>query len=253
MTDAPGRAGASAAAGPEHPSLYRVPMLTMRIAAAALLLAAAPVTAQVTTVDEGSFTISQNGTRIGREEFRIRRTPTGEATVNFVASATVTLGDRQLAPDLRTDTRGGVLAYRVEVRAGAEMQERLRGTVERGLFTAVLTTPRGEAAREYMVSDGAVIVDDDVYHHYYFLTSNPTRLGQTPVVVPRRNVQTTMRVESRGAEAVTVAGRSMAATHFVVTEPDGASRDVWADATGRVLRVAMPARGIVVERDAPPR
>jgi hypothetical protein len=93
-------------------------MLTMRIATAALLLAAAPVAAQVTTVDEGSFTISQNGTRIGREDFRIRRTPTGESTVNFVASATVTLGDRQLAPDLRTDTRGGVLAYRVEVRAG---------------------------------------------------------------------------------------------------------------------------------------
>jgi hypothetical protein len=86
------------------------------------------------------------------------------------------------------------------------MQERLRGTVERGLFTAVLTTPRGEAAREYMVSDGAVIVDDDVYHHYYFLASNPSRLGQTPVVVPRATCRPSMRVESRGAEAVTVGG-----------------------------------------------
>ena len=73
------------------------------------------------------------------------------------------------------------------------------------------------------------------------------------VVVPRRNVQVTMRVENQGAEAVTVGGRSMAATHLVLTEPGGASRDVWADAQGRVLRVAMPGHGVVVERDEPPR
>ena len=233
-------------------------MVTMRHLAVAalstvLVVAAAPVAAQVSTVDEGSFTITQNGTRIGREDFRIRRTPTSDTHVNFVASATVNLGDRQLAPDLRTDTHGGLLAYRVEVRSGAVMQERLRGTVERGLFTAVLTSARGEAAREYMVSDGAVILDDDVYHQYYFVASNAARGAVVPVVVPRRNVQVTMRVANQGTEAVTVGGRSMAATHLVLTEPGGASRDVWADGEGRVLRVALSAGGIVAERDEAPR
>ena len=226
----------------------------MRLAAAAAaFIVASPAAAQVSTVDAGSFTISQNGTRIGREDFRIRRTPTSETSVNFVASATVSLGARQLAPDLRTDTQGGLLAYRVEVRSGAAMQERLKGTVERGLFAAVLTTPRGEAAREYMVSDGAVILDDDVYHQYYFVARTGGRGDVLPVVVPRQNVQVTMRVETQGTEAVTVGGRSMAATHFVLTEPGGASRDVWADAQGRVLRVALPGRGIVAERDEAPR
>ncbi len=228
-------------------------MPIMRIAAFAALIAATPAAAQVSTVDEGSFTITQNGTRVGREDFRIRRTPTSDTSVNFVASATVDLGGRQLAPDLRTDTHGGLLAYRVEVRSGAQMQERLKGSVERGLFTAVLTTPRGEAAREYMVSDGAVILDDDVYHQYYFLASDAARRTTVPVVVPRRNVQVTMRVESKGTEAITVGGRSMAASHLVVTEPGGASRDVWADTQGRVVRVAIPARGIIAERDQPPR
>lgn len=227
----------------------------MRLAttAAAALALALPVGAQVAVVDEGSFTITQNGTRIGREDFRIRRTPAGDASVNFVASATVSLGARQLAPDLRTDTHGGLVAYRVEVRSGAAMQERLKGAVERGLFSAVLTTARGEAAREYMVSDGAVILDDDVYHQYYFVTTQAARGAVLPVVVPRRNVQVTMRVESQGSEAVTVGGRSMAATHLVLTEPGGASRDLWADAQGRVLRVGLPSRGIVAERDEPPR
>jgi hypothetical protein len=227
-------------------------MIRLAVLAAAFL-AALPAAAQVSTVDEGSFTIAQNGTRIGREDFRIRRTPTGDASVNFVASATVNLGDRQLAPDLRTDANGGLLAYRVEVRSGAAMQERLKGSVERGLFSAVLTTPRGEAAREYMVSDGAVILDDDVYHQYYFVAGGAARGPVLPVVVPRRNVQVTMRVESQGTEAVTVGGRSMAATHLVLTAPGGASRDVWADAQGRVLRVALPSRGIVAERDEAPR
>ena len=228
-------------------------MSAMRQLAVAALVAATPAVAQVSTVDEGSFTITQNGTRIGREDFRIRRTPTSGTSVNFVASATVNLGGRQLAPDLRTDTNGALLAYRVEVRSGAATQERLKGVAERGLFTAVLTTPRGEAAREYMVSDGAVILDDDVYHQYYFVASSPARRGVLPVVVPRRNVQVTMRVEDRGSEAVTVGGRSMVASHLVITEPGGASRDVWADAEGRILRVAMPARGVVAERDEPPR
>src|SRR3712207_1048741 len=130
-----------------------VPMSTMRplIAAAlmaAALMAAAPARAQVTTVDEGSFTITRNGERVGREEFRIRRTPTSDTSASYVASATVAFADRQLAPDLRTDTQGGLLAYRLEVRSGATTQERFKGSVERGRFTAVVSTARGEAARE---------------------------------------------------------------------------------------------------------
>jgi hypothetical protein len=226
--------------------------MRLLIAVAAALAVALPVDGQVTTIDEGSFTITQNGAQVGREEFRIRATPTSDTSVNYVASATVALGDRRLSPDLRTDTRGGLLAYRVEVRTGAETQERLKGAVERGLFTAVLTTPRGEAAREYVVSDGAVILDDDVFHQYYFVARHAAR-GSVPVVVPRRNVQVTIRVEDRGSEPVAIGGRSLQATRLLLTEPGGASREVWADANGRVLRVVIASRGIVAERDEAPR
>ena len=57
-----------------------------RSTVAALLLAgvtATPVAAQVTTVDEGSFTITRAGERVGREEFSLRRTP-GEAGAVYV-------------------------------------------------------------------------------------------------------------------------------------------------------------------------
>ena len=221
------------------------------LAGIALLGVAFPAAAQVAVVDEGSFTISHQGTRIGREEFAIRRTPHPGADV-LVANATVTYTDRRLSPALQTDAAGAPLRYQVEVSAGADVQERLQGRVGRGRFSAQLRTPRGESAREYVVADGALILDDDVFHQYYFV-ARAGRTGAVPVVVPRRNVQVTMRVEGEGAEVVTIGGTRIPATRYVMTEPDGARRRIWVDAEGRVLKVTLEARGITATRDDPPR
>jgi hypothetical protein len=221
------------------------------IAGFALVGVALPAAAQVAVVDEGSFTISHNGTRIGREEFAIRRTPNPGGDV-LVANATVVYTDRRLSPALQTDAAGAPLRYQVEVSAGADVQERLQGRVGRGRFSAQLRTPRGESAREYVVADGALILDDDVFHQYYFL-ARASRTGAVPVVVPRRNVQLTMRVENQGADMVTIDGSRIAATRYVMTEPDGATRRIWVDSEGRVLRVSLDARGITATRVEPPR
>jgi hypothetical protein len=124
--------------------------------------------------------------------------------------------------------------------------------VGRGRFSAQLRTPRGESAREYVVADGALILDDDVFHQYYFL-ARAGRTGLVPVVVPRRNVQVTMRVDNEGADAVTIRGNRIAATRYAMTEPDGSTRRIWVDGDGRVLRVTLEARGITALRDDPPR
>jgi hypothetical protein len=42
------------------------------------------------------------------------------------------------------------------------------------------------------------------------------------------------------------------AVHFVVTLPDGA-RDLWFDEGGRLLKVALPARGLIALREELPR
>ena len=221
------------------------------IAGLAFLSLALPAAAQVAVVDEGSFTISHNGTRIGREEFAIRRTPNPGGDV-LVANATVVYTDRRLSPALQTDAAGAPLRYQVEVSAGADVHERLQGRVGRGRFSAQLRTPRGESAREYVVADGALILDDDVFHQYYFV-ARAGRTGAVPVVVPRRNVQVTMRVDDEGADAVTIDGTRIAATRYVMTEPDGGTRRIWVDAQGRVLKVTLESRGITATRDDPPR
>lgn len=228
-----------------------MPRLSTTLAAALSLGAPAAAAAQVVTVDEGSFTITAGGQAAGREDFRIRRTPAAGGA-EYVASATVSLGSKRLAPDLRADAKGAPIAYRLEVRTGGDTQERLTGQVGRGRFSAQLKTARGESTREYVVSDGALVLDDDVYHQYYFVAL-AGRSGSVPVVIPRRNVQVTMRVRREGTEAIEVGGRDIDATHLVIGEPGGGDRHLWVDGQGRVLKVAVPGRGIIVQRDEPPR
>lgn len=230
-------------------------MRTLLLSTLALFVAlpAARAAAQVATVDEGSFTITRDGSPAGREEFSIRRTPGGESGTTYVASATVSYSDRRLSPALRADAGGSPLAYQVEVRVGSEVQERLTGQVGRGRFSAVTKTPRGESSKEYVVSDGALILDDDVFHQYFFVAQG-RRSGAVPVVVPRRNAQLTMRVEERGADEITVGGQRIAARHLALRDPaGGADREIWVDDQNRVLKVEIPARSLVALRDDAPR
>jgi hypothetical protein len=212
--------------------------------------------AQVAVVDEGSFTITRGGTRVGQETFTIRRTAASGGEV-YVANATVDYDARRISPALRADGAFAPLAYQLEVRAGDEVQERLRGRVGRGRFIAEVNTPKGQSVKEYIVSNDALVLDDDVFHQYYFLAQRARTLGPSggsaPVVVPRSNTQVVMRVRSAGEERLTVGRATLNARQLVLTEPGGATRRIWVDEQGRVLKVSLDGRGVVATRDGPPR
>jgi hypothetical protein len=236
-----------------RPLVWRVrpfPLLSATLLAVPVALAA-----QVAVVDDGSFTITRGGARIGHETFTIRRTAGPGGNV-YVANATVDVDTERLSPALRTDGSFSPLAYQLEVRDGNEVQERLKGFVGRGRFSAQVRTPQGESTKEYIVSDGALVLDDDVFHQYYFLAQRAERLGAAggtvPVVIPRRNIQEVMRVRPQGEERVVIGGTAVQARQIVLTEPGGATRHIWVDAQGRVLKVSLDARGIVATRDELP-
>ena len=220
---------------------------------AVLLATSAPALgAQVATVDDGSFTIQRAGQAVGREEFAIRATP-GGAGRQYVATGTVTLTGQRLSPALSADSTGAPVKYQVETRtSSAEGREFLSGQVGRGRFSARIQTPHGESAKEYIVSDGALILDDDVFHQYYFL-GRRDRAASVAVIVPRRNVQLSMRIEPKGDEQITIGGRVLAAHRLDLVEPGGVVRQLWVDDQGRVLRVEIPSRELVAIRDDPPR
>ena len=75
-----------------------------------------------------------------------------------------------------------------------------------------------------------------------------------PVLVPLRNVIETVRVELVGTENLTIDSHDYRARHLRLrTEGTGATKDVWIDAAGRLLKVEIPAAKLVAVRDEPPR
>ena len=225
-------------------------MLTLVVAAGLVFAGNAP--AQVATMDEGSFTITVNGDRVGREDSRIRSTP-GTNGPEVVATANVSYANRRVLPQLSADSAGVPVRYVVEVKDGSASNERVDGVVGRGRASARVKNSRGESANEFVVSHGALVIDDDVFHQYYFITRREQPTGPVSVIIPRRNTQVTMRVADAGSEKLSIGGTQIDARRYTIADPGGADRVVWADASGRLLKVAIPSRGIVALRDDPPR
>lgn len=225
-------------------------MRTALILAAVLSASGTPAHAQASRVaDEGSFTITVNGRTAGRENFRISATPRGEAT-EYLARADVTYGDRKVSPELRTGPDGGVAKYDVTTRSGAA-SEAWNGTLAGGRLNARIVSGRGISAREYIVPSGTMVLDDEIIHHHWFLVLR-SRDGGIPVVVPRRsNVQATVTMSTVGEETLQIGNHDVPATHLRATIGDEI-HDIWVDKSGRLLKVALPSRGLVATRDDPP-
>jgi hypothetical protein len=200
--------------------------------------------------DEGSFTISVNGRTVGRENFRIMATTRADVT-EYVARADVTYGDRKVTPVLRATAQGGVVEYDVTTRGGGTT-ESWRGAVAGPRLNATIASGRGSSAREYIVPAGSLLLDDEILSQHWFLALR-ARSGAIPVVVPRRgDIKATVSMTTVGEEALQIGNHDIQATHLRATFDGGEAHDIWVDRSGRLLKVALPARNLVALRDDPP-
>ena len=200
--------------------------------------------------DEGSFTISVGGRTAGRENFRISASTRADVT-EFVARGEVTYGDRKVTPDLRTSPEGAVVSYEVTTRSGAA-SESWRGALTRGRLNATIASGRGTSAREYIVPAGTLVLDEEVIHQHWFLALR-SRAGNMSVVLPRRaDVHTTVTMTTVGEETLQIGNHDLASTHLRAVLGGGEVHDIWVDKSGRLLKVALPAKNLVAIRDDPP-
>jgi hypothetical protein len=219
-----------------------------------LLALAAPLGAQGTVVDQGTFRVTVGGQTAGTEEFVIRQSGSGtgsDVTASGRVEVTLPGGTLELVPRLRA--RGldaSPVSYQVDV--GGDSPRRILGQVGAGRFSARIVSSSGEQLREYVASDRALILDDAVAHHYYFLAQRQ-RSGPVPVIVPRENRQVVATVSSMGEERVDVGGTAASLFHLVVQVPGSSERHVWVDALSRVIRVRIPATGYEATRTELPR
>jgi hypothetical protein len=218
------------------------------VAASAILLIAAghPASAQTTTIDEGSFTVTRAG-RTGREDFRIVRV--ASPGPSLVATGTLVNGTARVVAVLRSDTSGSPLDFQLDGREANELRERITIQASRDRLAARSQSPRGESAREYFLRPGMAVFDDEFAHEYYFLTLQGR--GVIMAVLPRRNELAQLHVLSKGDEAIEIAGTRVVARHYVVSD-SVSERQLWTDAAGRVLRVEAPALAFSAVRDALP-
>ena len=226
----------------------------LTIAGAALLMPLA-LEAQTTTLDEGTFRLLVQGREVGTETFSIRQSGAGDRAVVIAQGRIVLAGDdgsEQVSSSLQLS--GSALrpaAYDLQVEGGDA--ERIAGRVVGGRFSARIVRPSGEQMREYLVSDGAVIADEGVAHQYYFLAQRVgDEGGRVPLVIPRTSRQVWAQVDVSGNQSVQIGGASVPARRLDVQPQGSAAAQVWVDASGRVLRVAIPSSGFVAERTAAP-
>lgn len=210
---------------------------------------------QAAVVDAGSFTLLERGVRVGREVFTIRQTPPPDA--GFLLEGAIAYPTRRLVPELRTDSAGSPVHYQMDEFEAGRRQQQLTLQVARGHGSERVQTSRGESAVEFMARPGARLLDEDVFAQYYFIarpimhaaSQPPGQSVIVPLLVPRRGGVIAVPLTVVGEERLEIAGQTRSATHLRMEPGRGDERDVWVDAEGRVLRVALPARSLVAMRD----
>ena len=186
-----------------------------------LLILLAPV-----KLEHGQFTILKDGKKIGTEDYTIAKRGAGY----FVEGKTA-IGETVVSSQMELDDKLGVTSYQVSSREGS---------------IAVKVTPpvselqsivNGETSTaDFRFPERGVILDDDFFHHYLILMYR-VQAGQNSfsVFVPRemRNGTATVRSTGPGKYDLQVGEVRLQAT---------------TDADGRLVRLAVPAVNVMVER-----
>ncbi|MBM3906770.1 MAG: hypothetical protein FJ363_01705 [Gemmatimonadetes bacterium] len=217
-----------------------------------LVLWAPAVPAQVTVVDEGSFTITRAGTRVGREDFSIRHVPTTPGAYETLTRGVVVAGARRTTVDLNADSLGRPVRFQSSFTDDGRAGESYRAEITGRRYSARARRQVGESARELMLPPDALIVDDGVLHPLQFVVARGP--GRVMAVVPSRGLVVGLTVEDLGEDRVSIALVAIEARRYAVREDaSGTERQVWVDREGRVLKVAMVSDALVAVRDEAPR
>jgi hypothetical protein len=226
-----------------------------RFATAALAIAAAArlAPAQVTVLDEGTFSHSVEGTRIGREDFSVRATRASAAGSTFVAQANVLAGETRRTIVLATDSSGAPVRFQLEAREATTIVRSVVGERDRATWLGRVVEGTRESGREFRLAERTLIAEPQVAHLLWFvLRAGPGR----PIVLltPSSSRQDTVVLREVGQDSVQLSARTLPARRW---ELRGAADDqlrweVWSDASGRVLRARHPASGLDALRDDPP-
>jgi hypothetical protein len=204
-------------------------------------------------VDEGAFRLTVNGEVVGREDFSIRRVGRGsEARLILMGSVEMDLPDGRQSFSPAMEAGGqemAVTAYQLRVTGARNVEIYVTRSDRR--YMAKVISPEGEEVREFRAGPGSILLDREVAHQNYLLLpflDRPDAVSLT-VLSPLAGEQTRMTLRMVGEEEVRIGTELVRGRHYRL-EGGEDSRDVWFDDQGRILKVALPARGYLAERES---
>ena len=203
-------------------------------------------------VDQGTFVIRQDSVDVAHEGFRLTAGRLSAGSAGWALAATVRY-DRvrpvlSLAPILELGPDSLPLTLQYDV---ADPREPLRilGQAGRGRFTVRIVARSVERAREFPANGNTVVLDDSVYAFYVFAA---WRAAAQPAAItaifPRALRRETLTVADSGQQPTTVNHEAQTLRHVTIRGGANGVVHVWLDSAGRVLRIDIPSRHIVVER-----
>jgi len=204
---------------------------------------AAPASAQVARIDQGSFAIFVAGEQVGTETFTVRRVGLG-ASASIVLQGTTRIGGVEIEPILETSADWVPVEYRRTVRGDREEVVQMLGDGRR--YTAVTTTTAGEGEREFRPGVITVILDAEVAFLYHALAARPDADVVT-VLHPDQGRQMRLRLEVVGAESFDLDGRGVPVRRLRLSAGEDV-REVLVDDQNRVMAVEIPGRSWVARR-----
>jgi hypothetical protein len=206
-------------------------------------VSAGPVAGQDTVLDEGSFTILQDGTEVGTETFSIRSTGSDEGA-RVTALSRVHISTPDSTRDIRSslEVRGPahvLFDYQVQVVDGGRLEARYT----RDGPTRMRLSLRSEAGvreREMRAPSDLVVLDQGLAHQFHFVGLLVARgVTEAPSLTPSEGAVETVRLVELGVEPVQIGAESARGRHVRVSR-DTLTVDLWFDSEWRLLRVVGP-------------
>jgi hypothetical protein len=200
-------------------------------------------------LDTGTFLLERGGAEAGRVEFAIRPGPGRQGTPGLLLVATARLRGREVQQALElTNDKVPVTFQQTETSSG-RVARRVSAQLTGTRFSARIASNDGEMAREFPVRPPLVILGEEECAGFYFVPRADSGEQRHVTVVRALDARAVAGiVESQGADTVTVAGQVLNATRYSLKLADGDERLFWFTPTGDLLRVAVPATGVVATR-----
>ena len=203
-------------------------------------------------VDEGVLVVRVDTLEVARESFRLTQGRLSRGEPGWTLATTIRYDRARpvivLAPilEVNRDTMPATLQYDV---ADPRQPSRILGELGRGRFTVRLVARATERAREFPTGQRAVVLDDSVFALYVFAA---WRAASQPVtltaIYPRGLRRDAVQLRDLGLASTTLNRDPARLRHITLVDPGEETVNLWLDDAGRLMKVEIPSRHLIVER-----